>query len=95
MTSMQPQSPAPKLLKRKRDNGDDNGDGGQENICDQAITTRTLADTASAGSTTRLGADGIAVPVRKRKRGIASKLFRSATAVTLGAIVTWSVLAYS
>ncbi len=81
-------------MKRKRDDGDDK-ESGEENICDQAITTRTVADTAGAGSTTRLGADGIAVPVRKRKRGIASKLFRTATAVTLGAIVTWSALAYS
>jgi hypothetical protein len=79
-------------LKRKRDDEDNNGEGGQD---DQAITTRTVADTTSAGSTTRLGADGIAVPVHKRKRGIASKLFRTATAVTLGAIVTWSALAYS
>jgi len=86
--SAQSLNPAPKSLKRKRDDADDNGEAGQEDICD-------LADTASAGSTTRLGADGIAVPVRKRKRGIASKLFRTATAVTLGAIVTWSALAYS
>lgn len=79
--------------KRKRDDGDDNGDNGEEN---EAITTPVMADTASCDSTIRPGADEVAVPVRKRaRRGIASKIFRTATAVTLGAVVTWSALAYS
>ena len=83
-------------MKRKRDDGDDNGDNGGENKLDQAITTPVMADTASCDSTIRSVADEVAVPARKRaRRGIASKIFRTATAVTLGAVVTWSALAYS
>lgn len=82
-----------KSLKRRRDDGEVNG---EENKLDQAIPTPVMADTASRDSTIRPGADEVAVPARKRaRRGIASKIFRTATAVTLGAVVTWSALAYS
>lgn len=85
-----------KSLKRRRDDGDDSGVNGEENKLDQAIPTPVMADTASRDSTIRPGADEVAVPARKRaRRGIASKIFRTATAVTLGAVVTWSALAYS
>ena len=83
-------------MKRKRDDGDDNEDNGEENKPDQAITTGVVADSASSDSTTRPGADEVVVPARKRaRRGIASKIVRTATAITLGAVVAWSALAYS
>ena len=111
-----PQSPsAPKSLKRKRDNGDDEGQelNEEQNECDlpaqpmsvvneQArcreshTVNKAVGDDAGLDSTIEPNANGVIVPTRKRQRKKAAfTILQTVTAVTLGAVATWSALAYT
>lgn len=93
------------------ENGEEDGHGhGQGERADQPIVAVDV-DTDAGGMAPSGGADEMEVdfsvdPVvvasasdsarpRKRARRIASALVQSATALTIGAVVTWSALAFS
>lgn len=65
---------------------------------DDVLESAVLDESASSipmMTTTMKTADGIDVPSPKRARRIASAVVQTATAVTLGAVVTWGALAFS
>ena len=55
----------------------------------------TKAEFLEAATRTHLQVDGPPPRKRTRRRRIASVLAQTATAVTIGAVVTWSALAFS
>jgi len=101
------QTPVLPSLKRKRDDTDENGEesvsgdsemanerpeGGDEVPADEVMQVDSEADLATSLNTD----DDVDVPrPRKRARRLASVVARTATGVTLGAILTWSALAFA
>ncbi|PFH53648.1 hypothetical protein AMATHDRAFT_1284 [Amanita thiersii Skay4041] len=84
--------PAPAaLLKRKR--GDD--DAEPFSLESEYETTELFSGSVANESTLESNAHGDVVPSPKRARRVASAIVHTATAVALGAVATWSVLAYS
>jgi hypothetical protein len=78
-------------LKRKRSMLDDDDDR-------EAVTTRasSAAPMTSAGAMDDSAlANSDAPPSPKRSKGIATTAVQTATAITLGAVATWGVLAFS
>jgi hypothetical protein len=105
------QTPVLLSLKRKRDDTDENEEVDESENTQQGVNVEGSVDLAnqdkdeevSVSSTkpdilaATLGAHQQldAPPPRKRARRVASVLAHTATAVTIGAVVTWSALAFS
>jgi hypothetical protein len=103
------QTPVLLSLKRKRDDTDENEDADESDNIQQAVDIADLAnqdkdavmdEDVSVPSTKPEVLEVAhrqldAPPPRKRTRRIASVLAHTATAVTIGAVVTWSALAFS
>ncbi|KAK2464988.1 hypothetical protein APHAL10511_003064 [Amanita phalloides] len=85
--SAQNQNFAVESLKRKRDDEGESGESGEQS----APAEGTMAESVIHSSTIRPGAER--APKRARKG--ASTFFRTTTAIALGAVATWSALAYS
>jgi len=101
------QTPVLPSLKRKRDDTDENGEesvsgdsemsdgiaeGGDEVQADEVMQVDSEADLDISVNND----DEVEDPrPRKRARRIASVVARTATGVTLGAILTWSALAFA
>ena len=76
------------------DNVIDLTDKDKEMVVDEDVSVPfTKAEFLEAAARTNRQLDG--PPPRKRTRRIASVLAQTATAVTIGAVVTWSALAFS
>ncbi|KAF9466729.1 hypothetical protein BDZ94DRAFT_1319246 [Collybia nuda] len=89
-----PQTPIPSSLKRKR--SDENGDESQIRVdigVDAGVTMVGATDPTFTDTT--LGLSEIDVPSPKRARRVATVVLQTATAVTVGAVATWSALAFS
>lgn len=86
-----PQTPVPTSLKRKRDDTGEN-----EDVVDgDAVMDASSVDTdPSPHQALSLLFNDLPSP-RKRARRVATVVAQTATAVTIGAIVTWSALAFS
>jgi hypothetical protein len=80
------QTPPPTSLKRKRSD-DDEGE-------DPSVGQVTMSDAATLCPAMR-SIDEIGARSRKRARRIMSTLVHTAAAITVGAVATWSVLAFS
>lgn len=80
----------PSSLKRKRSLSEDEcfncSDGGESTSNAEVQTTH---------STLTLKEEGVEVPKPKRARKILSVVVQTTTAVTIGAAITWSALAFS
>jgi hypothetical protein len=72
-------------LKRKRSMLEDDDN--------EAVNTRTSSAGGSALDTNALANN--TPPLPKRSKGIATTAIQTATAITLGAVATWGVLAFS
>jgi len=103
------QTPVLLSLKRKRDDTDENEEADEGENIQQAVdivddlvnqdkdvamaVPSTKLEVLEAAAGTHRHVDGR--PPRKRTRRIASVLAQTATAVTIGAVVTWSALAFT
>ncbi|KAF8621377.1 hypothetical protein AX15_007838 [Amanita polypyramis BW_CC] len=93
-SSTQNQNPGTGSLKRKRDDEGETGEGQNEH--DETASNKSARrDCSAADDTIGPNGDEVVIPKPKRARRVASTIFRTATAVTLGAVATWSALAYS
>jgi uncharacterized protein YoxC len=81
------------FLKRKRD-VDDCGDEGTKMGADEGGEAGGVPCPLQTNTAVAI-ADAIAAPPAKRARRIVSAVAHTATAVTIGAVVTWSALAFS
>jgi hypothetical protein len=97
-----PQTPVLSLLKRKRSDENDEGDNELKRgvdvgvgASDAADVTMTDAVNPTTLTTTTTNTNGIDVPSPKRARRITTIVLHTATAVTVGAVATWSALAFS
>ncbi|KAF8623871.1 hypothetical protein AX17_007273 [Amanita inopinata Kibby_2008] len=93
------ETPTPTTLKRKRDDEDEEEEG-TENVKEngevpQECAMDVVENGTSLDSTVGPNVDGIIVPTPKRARRVASAVVQTATAVALGAIATWSALAFT
>jgi hypothetical protein len=68
---------------------------GQVRCRESHSVNKAVGDDAGLDSTIGPNANGIIVPTRKRQRKVASTILQTVTAVTLGAVATWSALAYT
>jgi hypothetical protein len=84
------QTAIPTSLKRKRLDGEDEHESESVGNGEESLT---VIKPAPITTVTRI--DGIAVPSPKRARRIAATVLHTATAATIGAIATWSALAFS
>ena len=103
------QSPVLLSLKRKRDDTDENEEVAQSENIQQSVNVEGSINLANQDKDVVLD-ENVSVPYtrpevlvaavdvpppRKRAKRIASVLAHTATAVTIGAVVTWSALAFS
>ncbi|KAJ7584753.1 hypothetical protein C8J56DRAFT_1088499 [Mycena floridula] len=95
------QTPVPVSLKRKRSDEQDEDEVTEPSM---DIGIETGQGSANSGTweqqrsnmkTSELTTSGIDVPAPKRARRLAKVVAQTATAVTIGAVVTWSALAFA
>jgi len=68
---------------------------GQVKCRESQTVNKAVGDDTGLDSTIGPNVNGVIVPTRKRQRKVASTILQTVTAVTLGAIATWSALAYT
>ncbi|KAF8882962.1 hypothetical protein BD779DRAFT_1541077 [Infundibulicybe gibba] len=88
-----PQPPPSPSLKRKRPDAEDVGEIDADEA--EAMRVDECSDMDEAATRTSTTHDGPEVPARKRPRRVAAVMLHTATAVTIGAVATWSALAFS
>jgi len=99
------QTPVLTSLKRKRSGGEDEVEARGEDTSKNADVDVGVGEQADVAATTMVpialtpttitNAGGIDVPSPKRAKRIASAVAQTATAITIGAVATWSALAFS
>lgn len=92
------QTPALTSLKRKRFDDEEEGERDDSTADIQALPdthdSRTIGQASDAITTIRTDT-GVCVPARKRTRRFATAAAQTVTAITVGAVLTWSALAFS